>query len=729
MTGQPGFEITRYPFGGHLPKALQNVAFAQQFWPIIYLLSNGGSKQAYVGETSDTVSRMVAHFRNEAKATLTEAHLIYSDKFNKSATLDIESNLIRYLDGDGKYKLLNGNLGLSNHNYYQKHRVYQPMFRAIWESLRDLKIATRTLEQIDNLDAFKYSPFKTLSTEQRDGVKAILKSLLDESYRFTMIEGGAGSGKTVMAVYLFKLLNTSFEDFELSNLQGEEYEIAELALQFRARYPQPKMALVVSMSSFRATLKKIFRHVKDLHPDMVIGPAQLAHRSYDVLVVDEAHRLRQRVNLGSYYRNFDQAATAMGFDKYTCSEVDWAELRGRKAVFFYDKYQSIRPSDADEAVFNQLRDHVETNVVDLFAQFRVRGGKKYVKFLHRLLYDGMNTGDKPYQSKVYDLKLFHYLPNLRTAIQEKETECGLSRMTAGFAWPWLSKKNKQVYDILLDGLQLRWNGTSIDWVNSPNAIHEIGCIHTTQGYDLNYTGIIFGPEIGYDPVAEEIIIHREHYHDKNGKNTVNDPKRLKNYILNIYRTLMLRGIRGTYVYVCDEALRDYFARYIPAAEEAKPNETPLIPFENCVPLYDLSAAAGDFSEQQQVSDDEKEFIRVPEGARVTEDHFACRVVGESMNKIIPNGSICLFKKYQGGSRNGLIVLAQHTDRQDADFGSQYTVKEYHSAKYQDDAGWHHQGITLKPQSDDPSYQPLRLADDELSSFSVIGIFERVLTTE
>jgi len=729
MTGQSGFEITQYPFGAHLPKTLQNVAFAQQFWPIIYLLSNGGSKQAYVGETSDAVSRMVVHFRNESKATLTETHLIYSDKFNKSATLDIESNLIRYLDGDGKYKLLNGNLGLSNHNYYQKHQVYQPMFRAIWKNLRDLKIATRTLEQIDNLDAFKYSPFKTLSTEQRDGVKAILKSLLDESHRFTMIEGGAGSGKTVMAVYLFKLLNTSLEDFELSTLQGEEYEIAQLALQFRARFPQPKMALVVPMSSFRATLKKIFKHVKDLHPDMVIGPAELANRSYDVLVVDEAHRLRKRVNLGSYFKNFDQAAAAMGFDKSTCTEVDWVELRGRKSVFFYDKYQSIRPSDADEVVFDRLRDHVDTNVIDLFAQFRVRGGKKYVRFLHKLLYEGMSMGGKPYQSTVYELKLFRHLPALHATIQEKEKEGGLSRMVAGYAWPWLSKRDKQAYDIHLEGMQLRWNGTNIDWVNSVNAVHEVGCIHTTQGYDLNYTGIIFGPEIGYDPIAKEIIIHREHYHDKNGKNTIKDARRLKNYILNIYRTLMLRGIRGTYVYVCDEALRDYFAQYIPAAEEANPKEAPLIPFENSVPLYDLSAAAGNFSEQQQVSDGEKEFIRVPEGIRVTEDHFACRVVGESMNKIIPNGSICLFKKYQGGSRNGLIVLAQHTDRQDADFGSQYTVKEYHSAKYQDEEGWHHQAITLTPKSNVSSYQPLRLADDELSSFSVIGIFEQVLTMQ
>jgi|SRR5690606_19229951 len=97
-----------------------------------------------------------------------------------------------------------------------------------------------------------------------------------------------------------------------------------------------------------------------------------------------------------------------------------------------------------------------------------------------------------------------------------------------------------------------------------------------------------------------------------------------------------------------------------------------------------------------------------------------------MNKVIPNGSICLFKKYTGGSRNGLIVLAQDTDRQDADFGSQYTVKEYRSTKYQDENGWRHQAITLLPLSDDPYYQPLRLQDDELSTFSVMGVFEQVL---
>lgn len=73
---------------------------------------------------------------------------------------------------------------------------------------------------------------------------------------------------------------------------------------------------------------------------------------------------------------------------------------------------------------------------------------------------------------------------------------------------------------------------------------------------------------------------------------------------------------------------------------------------------------------------------------------------------------------------GLIVLAQHTDRQDADFGSQYTVKEYHSAKYQDNEGWHHQAITFKPKSDDPRYQPFRLVDDELSNFLVSAYLSR-----
>lgn len=127
---------------------------------------------------------------------------------------------------------------------------------------------------------------------------------------------------------------------------------------------------------------------------------------------------------------------------------------------------------------------------------------------------------------------------------------------------------------------------------------------------------------------------------------------------------------------------------------------------------------------QQVED--VEWINLPERIKPDEELFACKVIGESMNKIIPNGSYCLFRKYSGGSRNGQIVLVESTSIQDSEFGSCYTIKEYESKKYEDENGWKHQAIILKPRSTDGSYTNLVLKDDELSSFKVIGIFECVL---
>jgi hypothetical protein len=98
-----------------------------------------------------------------------------------------------------------------------------------------------------------------------------------------------------------------------------------------------------------------------------------------------------------------------------------------------------------------------------------------------------------------------------------------------------------------------------------------------------------------------------------------------------------------------------------------------------------------------------------------------------MNKIIPNGSICLFRKYSGGSRNGLIVLVELTNIQDPDFGSGYTVKEYNSKKIVDDEQWSHQSITLKPLSDDSGYMNIEISQDELSTLQVIGIFVAVIS--
>jgi hypothetical protein len=151
--------------------------------------------------------------------------------------------------------------------------------------------------------------------------------------------------------------------------------------------------------------------------------------------------------------------------------------------------------------------------------------------------------------------------------------------------------------------------------------------------------------------------------------------------------------------------------------------------EKRVPLYDLKAAAGGFSELQRVADADKQWVNVPDDVRVSADLFACKVVGESMNKTIPNGSICLFREYSAGPRENLIVLVQHASIEDEDMGAGYTVKEYHSTKiYNNDGTWKHDTITLKPRSNDAQYKDkiIELSPDEKDSLKVIGVFVRVL---
>ena len=197
---------------------------------------------------------------------------------------------------------------------------------------------------------------------------------------------------------------------------------------------------------------------------------------------------------------------------------------------------------------------------------------------------------------------------------------------------------------------------------------------------------------------------------------------------------MLRGILGCYIYVCDENLRNYFRKHIylfkenknPIIEIAESKEIKLIPFENSVPLYSLKVAAGEFKFNESLP--EEKFILVPNGVKITQDHFACKIIGNSMNKIVQDGQIALFKRYTGGSRNGLMVIAEYYDHQDLDYGSCYTLKEYYSQKTVNEESWQHEKIILKPKSFDTSYQDIVIDPNAINekTFSVIGIFDRVI---
>lgn len=721
--------VKQYDFNSSLFDDFSTNHHAKDFWPLVYILSDEGVKEAYVGETTDAYARMAAHLKNDTKKKLTSVHLITSDKFNKSATLDIESNLIKYISGDGQYKLINGNLGLANHNYYQKKEVYWDIFNTIWNSLRSEGITKHSIQHIDNSDLFKYSPYKTLTYDQRQGLLIILKSLLNDKKENILIEGGAGTGKTILAIFLFKILNSDNDDFNFKEFGEDEKEFIYLIEQLKIKFPNPKMALVIPMASFRSTIKKVFKNIKGLSARMVIGPAEVIKEDFDIILVDESHRLRRRINLGAYYGAFDKVCEKLGTEKNTSNELDWVVMQSKKTILFYDDSQSIKPSDVEKESFDRLKLSLSTSVEKLNSQFRVKGGNAYVDFITKML-NGTLTGDiASFNAPKYEFLLFDSIEEFVNQIKSRNNENGLSRLIAGYSWSWISNKDSQAFDIEIDNVQLKWNGTATDWINSENSINEVGCIHTTQGYDLNYAGIIFGNEITYNKQTNEIEIISENYFDKNGKQSIKDPQELKSYIINIYKTILLRGIKGTYVYVCDKNLRDYLSRFIPVKSSFKDIITPLnpndiVPFENSIPLYDLKAAAGSFSDIQNVED--YEWISLPQRYQASRDFFACKVVGESMNKVIPDGSICLFKKYSGGSRNGLIVLAEHTDIQDSDFGSCYTVKEYHSKKTVSEDGWQHDTITLLPQSTNSDYKPLKLKDDEVKTLRIIGIFECVI---
>jgi DUF2075 family protein len=107
-----------------------------------------------------------------------------------------------------------------------------------------------------------------------------------------------------------------------------------------------------------------------------------------------------------------------------------------------------------------------------------------------------------------------------------------------------------------------WNQTATDWVNSKNSVNEVGSIHTVQGYDLNYAGVIIGSDISLDPSTGKIVFNRDNYFDAKGKE--NNPRLgisysdedLLHFVINIYKVLMTRGIKGTFVYVCDPLLRN-----------------------------------------------------------------------------------------------------------------------------------------------------------------------------
>lgn len=344
--------------------------------------------------------------------------------------------------------------------------------------------------------------------------------------------------------------NINLEEFE------NEDEITEEHL-FIKRIPNNlKIGLVVPQQSLRKTLRKVFKYIKGLSPKMVISPNDVVKKKYDILIVDEAHRLRQRKGL-SQYPIFDKNNKALGLGE-NGTELDWIVKNSRIQIFFYDPLQSVKPSDIDRKVFTNLFLSNETNEsLELISQLRCLGGNDDIEYIKNILYSKQSNKK---EIENYDLRFFDNVNDMVQEIKKRNEEYDLSRVVAGYSWKWNSKKDKSKKDIFIDEYAYIWNSTDKDWVNSKNAIDEIGSIHTVQGYDLNYIGVIFGREIDYNFETNQIEVKKSLYEDNLGKANKTDES-LREYIINIYLTLLTRGIRGAYIYAYNENLRKYLKEF------------------------------------------------------------------------------------------------------------------------------------------------------------------------
>ena len=540
-------------------------------WPVVYTLND--QIEIYVGETTNAEMRMRQHLASPTKKHLTHVNVIFDASFNKSVCLDLESHLIRYFHADGKFTVLNGNGGITDADYFEREK-YRKDFEEVFSSLIESGQLTRSIPELINSDIFKYSPFKALTSDQAIAVEDILETLFNsEIDEPIVVQGDPGTGKTIIAVYLIKLLrdiarSDADEALEQDSLFADFFQSG-----YREQIEDMRIGLVIPQKSLRETLRRVFKRTPGLSDSMVIEPFELGDddEPFDLLIVDEAHRLQQRANQpaakrNTKYKNINEKLFGEDDTKFT--QLDWVVARSARQILLLDAAQSVKPADLPEKIVSALVERASSSglLLRLTSQMRVNGGQDYIDYVSKL-FDGQ-VPEQPKSFGTYDFKFFDSIGELRRALDQKEHEVGLARLLAGYAWPWISKgKLGASHDFEIEGLKLKWNSTDKDWINSKASVNEVGSIHTIQGYDLNYAGVIVGPELGYDSSTRQVTFRRENYHDKKGKE--NNPTLgikytdadLLAYVKSIYRVLLTRGIQGTFVYVVDPLLREHLRKF------------------------------------------------------------------------------------------------------------------------------------------------------------------------
>ena len=363
-------------------------------------------------------------------------------------------------------------------------------------------------------------------------IKKLVESTIDSNKKHTVIvQGGPGTGKSVIAVNL------------LSNLINRGYNV-----EYVTKNAAPRSVFVTEL--VRKDYKK--RYVENLFKGsgtFVDAKSNL----FDCLLVDEAHRLNEKSGL------FQNKGENQIKEIINASEI---------SVFFIDEDQVVTTKDIGS--IDEIKKWAEVlgsevhygDDLKLASQFRCGGSDGYLAFLDNLL--GIReTANIDLLDIDYDVRVFDDPNLMRDELRKLNIKNNKARMLAGYCYNWISKTNPNVFDIELEnGFKAQWNFSNTStWAIDEDSFEQVGCIHTSQGLEFDYCGVIIGKDLVY----------------RNGKVTTDEKSRAKTdqslrgnrdskladrIIRNTYKTLLSRGQKGCFIYCEDKHLADYIKQLL-----------------------------------------------------------------------------------------------------------------------------------------------------------------------
>lgn len=406
--------------------------------------------------------------------------------------------------------------------YYIENGTIRPS-KSLQDSLASMLRGNREFVLIDE-QKIVYEQILSLSR----------KSFADRKKRVFLVKGGPGTGKTVVAINLLVQLSNEGQVCAYVTKNSAPRNVFEQRLK-DGKFKKKNISSLFKSSS---------------------GFIDSDSNDFGTLIVDEAHRLNKRTQLGPKVTGEDQIKEIM--NAAACS------------VFFLDEDQRVTAQDygdREQILYWAKQYGAQVQEGELVSQFRCNGSDGYLSWLDGVLGIQKETANPTLEGIKYDFKVLDDPIELRRLIEEKNCIDNKARLVAGYCWEWVSKNGLNTEnDIILGDFAMRWNLSSDPtFAISKSSIDQVGCIHTTQGLEFSYVGVIIGNDLRFEKGRVITDFSKRAKSDKSlhgliGKVRKGDIQATKDVdiiIRNTYRTLMSRGMKGCYVYCTDKALAQF----------------------------------------------------------------------------------------------------------------------------------------------------------------------------